>query len=201
MNRVYIHAGGGPVSQRRMLDSLRHGRSFATNGPLLELSVGGRGPGQDLAVEAGATVPVRVSLRSNVPIDHLELVQSGEVVMEMPLAGSRTRLDATVRLKVERSGWALLRARSERAIYPVLDLYPYATTSPVYLTVAGRPARSSADADYFLRWVARLEQTARASRDWNTDAERDAALAMMARARVELQRRRSEAPEAAAGRP
>jgi TolB protein len=201
MNRVYIHAGGGPVSQRRMLDSLRAGRTFATNGPLLELEVAGRGPGQELALRARRTVPVRVSLRSNVPIDHLELVRNGEVGLEIPLAGARTRVDTTVRLPVERSGWVLLRARSDRAIYPVLDLYPYATTSPVYLTVAGRPARSAADADYFLRWVGRLEQTARASRDWNTDAERDTALAAMAQARVELERRRSGEAEAAAGRP
>jgi len=84
----------------------------------------------------------------------------------------------------------LLRARSDRAIEPVLDLYPYGTTSPVYLTVAGAPVRSTEDADYFLRWIDRLEAAVKASRDWNTGAERAATLGLLRRAREEFERRR-----------
>ena len=137
MNRVYVRTGGA-VDQRILLDSLRAGRTFATNGPLLELTVDGRGPGQELRLGSGEhEVRARVSLRSNVAVDHLEIVGQGQVVAEIPLGGDRTRADTTVRLVVRGSGWFLLRARSDRAIYPVLDLYPYATTSPVYVTVAG----------------------------------------------------------------
>jgi hypothetical protein len=75
---------------------------------------------------------------------------------------------------------------------PVLDLYPYATTSPVYLTVAGRPARSAEDAEYFLRWIDRVEVAVQASRDWNSDAERDGTLELIARARAEFEGRRTE---------
>jgi hypothetical protein len=95
-----------------------------------------------------------------------------------------------VTVRVELSGWILLRARSDRAIEPVLDLYPYGTTGPVYLTVGGQPARSAEDAEYFLRWIDRLEAAARASRDWNSDAERDATLALIRRAREEFERRK-----------
>ncbi len=119
-----------------------------------------------------------MSLRSNVPVDHLEIVGNGEVVKEVPLAGDRTRADVEVRLPVTASGWFLLRARSDRAIYPVLDLYPYATTSPVYVTVGGKPARSPVDAAYFVAWIDRLAAAARANADWNTVAERDHALGL-----------------------
>jgi Tol biopolymer transport system component len=187
MNRVYVHTGPG-LDQRRLLDSLRAGRSFATNGPLLALSVDGRGLGEELRLERPGEVRARVRLRSNVPVDHLELVLNGEP-REIPLGADRRGADTTVSLPVERSGWVLLRARSDRAIEPVLDLYPYGTTSPVYLTVAGAPARSAEDAEYFLRWIDRLEAAARASRDWNTAAERDATLALIARAREEFRRR------------
>jgi hypothetical protein len=88
------------------------------------------------------------------------------------------------------SGWFLLRARSDRAIYPVLDLYPYATTSPVYVTVGGKPARSPEDAAYFLAWIDRLEGTARANTDWNTTEERDHTLELIGLAREEFERRR-----------
>ena len=188
MNRVYVHTGPG-LNQRRLLDSLRAGRSFATNGPLLELSVDGRGLGQELRLDQPGAVRARVRLRSNVPVDHLELVLNGDV-REIPLGGKRRAADTTVTVPVERSGWMLLRARSDRAIEPVLDLYPYGTTSPVYLTVAGAPVRSAEDAEYFLRWIARLEAAANANRDWNSDAERAATLALIRRAREEFERRR-----------
>ena len=88
------------------------------------------------------------------------------------------------------SGWFLLRARSDRAIYPVLDLYPYATTSPIYVTVGGRPARSTDDAAYFVAWIDRLAAAARANTDWNTVSERDHALELIGKAREEFDRRR-----------
>jgi hypothetical protein len=53
MNRVFVHTGGA-IGQRALLDSLLAGRTFATNGPLLELSVGGRGVGQELRLPAGS---------------------------------------------------------------------------------------------------------------------------------------------------
>ena len=94
-------------------------------------------------------------------------------------------------IPVRRSGWFLLRARSDRAIYPVLDLYPYATTSPIYVTVGGAPARSAEDAEYFVRWIERLEAAAEASTDWNTPDERDRTLELMERARKEFETRKS----------
>jgi TolB protein len=105
-----------------------------------------------------------------------------------------------VRLPVRESGWLLLRARTDRAVSPVLDLYPYATTSPVYVSVAGRPARSTEDAAYFLRWIARIEAMVRESRDWNTDAERAGTLERIDQARRQFEQRRAEAAALDAGR-
>ena len=193
MNRVYVRTGGA-LSQRRLLDSLRAGRSFATNGPLLEFRLGAGGVGDELRLPAGGQeLPARIRLRSNVPVDHLEIVGNGQVVREIPLTGDRTRADVEVTLPVRSSGWFLVRARSERAIEPVLDLYPYATTSPLYVTVGAAPARSREDAEYFLRWIVRVEDAARSNKDWNTSAERDAALALIGRARAEFEKRREEA--------
>ena len=192
MNRVYVRSGG-PLEHRRWLAALAAGRSFATNGPLLELTVDGRELGQEIALpEGGREVAVRVRLRSNVPVDHLEIVRNGEVVHAVPLAGDRTTASAVVRVPVEHSGWILLRARSDRAIYPVLDLFPYATTSPIYLTLAGRPARSRGDAEYFLAWIDRLRGAVEAHRDWNTEDERREVLETLARAREEFERRAGE---------
>ena len=112
MNRVYVRTGGA-VDQRILLDSLRAGRTFATNGPLLELTVDGRGLGQELRLGPGEhEVRARVSLRSNVAVDHLEIVgngadRRGDSTSRRPHARRHT-----VRLPVRGSGWFLLRARS-----------------------------------------------------------------------------------------
>jgi TolB protein len=198
MNRVYVRSG--VLEQRRLLDSLKAGRSFATNGPLLEFSVENRGVGQELALPAGAhELRAHVSLRSNVPVDHLEIIGNGDVVQQVPLTGDRTRASVDVRLPVRRSGWFLLRARTDRAVYPVLDLYPYATTSPVYVIVGGQPIRSPGDAEYFMAWIDRLAAGVKQHTGWNGKAEQGAVLELLAKARAEFERRtgRVDGPPAA----
>ena len=189
MNRVYVKSGA-PLEHRRWLSALKAGRSFATNGPLVEMTVDGVGLGGEVRLAAGGReVAVSVRLRSNVPVDHLELVQNGHVVRDIPLAADRRSANATVKVPVERSGWLLLRARGDKAAYPTLDLYPYATTSPVYLTVGGAPARSAEDARYFMSWIDRMRASVEAFRDWNSDAERRETLDLLAQARAEYERR------------
>src|SRR5260370_27353443 len=39
MNRVYAHLAEGPVKIEGFLDALKAGRTFATNGPLLDFSL------------------------------------------------------------------------------------------------------------------------------------------------------------------
>jgi TolB protein len=123
MNRVFVRSGA-PLEHRRWLGALKAGRSFATNGPLLEFTLNGRGLGDTLWLNPGEhEVSARVSLRSNVPVDHLEIVGKGMVVREIPLGGNRTEISTTVPLPVDESGWFLLRARTDSAVDPVLDLY------------------------------------------------------------------------------
>ncbi|MEZ0332440.1 MAG: CehA/McbA family metallohydrolase [Gemmatimonadales bacterium] len=192
MNRVFVQSGA-PLEHRRWLAALKSGKSFATNGPLLELSVNGRGLGDEVVLpDGGGEVSVKVRLRSIVPVDHLELVKNGEVVGVIPLEGDRTAGSATLRIPVEQSGWILLRARTDRAIEPVLDLYPYATTSPIYLTVGGRPPRSRSDAEFFMAWIDRTRAAVEGHQDWNTETERKDVLETLAQARAEYERRAVE---------
>jgi TolB protein len=94
-----------------------------------------------------------------------------------------------VALDVAQSGWFVLRARAERPRLPVLDLYPFASTSPVYVEVGGAPTRSAEDAAWFTRWIARVDETARTHAAWNSPREREEALAQIARARAEMEQR------------
>ena len=189
MNRVFVKSGG-PLDHRRWLAALKAGRSFATNGPLLGFTLGGKHLGEELKLPAGKRdLTARVTLHSIVPIDRLEIVRNGEVVAQIPVTGQRTSVSTSVKLPVQESGWYLLRARGDMPAYPILDVYPYATTSPIYVTVGGRPIRSAQDARYFTAWVDRLLEGALANNAWNSDQEKARTLDVIRRARQEFARR------------
>ena len=66
----------------------------------------------------------------------------------------------------------------------MLDLYPYATTSPIYVKVDGSVPKPAEDAAYFVAWIDRTIEDARSNRDWNTDAEKTSVLKMLQQART-----------------
>jgi TolB protein len=67
---------------------------------------------------------------------------------------------------------------------PVLDAFPYATTSPVYVRVVGSEPRSTEDAQYFLAWVDRMISSTESNTNWNTAAEKVAVLDLLRKARA-----------------
>jgi len=170
MDRVYARVAPGRVKVETFFDAVKNGRTVATNGPLLDFSLGGQGIGGELKLAAAqAEVPFRVKMRSIVPVDHLEIVCNGLVVKS--LAG-KDAADVSGTIPLKESGWCVLRASSEKAEYPVLDNYVYATTSPVYVTVGGKRARSPEDAKYFVAWIERTIDTTSQYPDWNSVAEK-----------------------------
>jgi hypothetical protein len=106
------------------------------------------------------------------------------VVRELKLYDDRESVDVEDAIPVSQNGWCLLRAWSEKAEHAVLDAYPYATTSPIYVTVAGSASKPAEDAAYFIAWIDRMIQDARSNRDWNTDAEKTSVLNMLEKARA-----------------
>ncbi len=184
LNRVYAEVAKGPLSIAPWLNSIKQGRTFATNGPLLGFSLGGKKLGDELRLPAGEN-KVRFSgwLRSIVPIDHLEVVCNGKVVRDLKLNADRESADVEDAIDVNRSGWCLLRAWTDKAEHPVLDIYPYATTSPIYISVDGSNFKSKEDAAYFVAWIERLSAAARSNQDWNNDAEKSSVMNMLDAAR------------------
>jgi TolB protein len=132
-------------------------------------------------------VPFTAHLQSIVPLDHFELVCNGSVVREFRLTRSRTAADVSGTLPLRQSGWCVLRASSNHGEYPVLDKYVYATTSPVYVTVAGRRAHSGSDAKYFLAWIDRVAESTTAYPDWNSAEEKAAVLAELKAGRAQFE--------------
>ena len=150
---------------------------------MLFRSLGGQGIGGEVRLEKKQQVHFSAKLFSIVPVDHLQIVCNGKVARELTMNSERTgaHIDGTIPLGA--SGWCVLRAFSDKAEYPILDLYPYSTTSPVYVSVSGAPVRSAADGAYFVAWIDRLISAARSNTSWNTEAEKQSVLSMLQEAR------------------
>jgi hypothetical protein len=109
-------------------------------------------------------------------------VHNGRVVKAFELSGDRTRFDWGGSVDVEAGGWLLLRAYNDEAHPWVLDLYPYATTSPIYVDA---PAPSAPDdAAYFVAWMDRVVEATLARGGWNSEQEKADTLAYLEHARA-----------------
>lgn len=187
MNRVYVNS----PNRAHWTEALRQGKSFATNGPLLGFTLNGQDIGSVIKLPAGKQeLTYSLWLRSIVPIDHLQIIYNGRIAQEIELNGDHTSMDASGKVKAESSGWFVLRAWSEKAIFPVLDIYPYATTSPIYVTVGNQPVRSSQDAGYFLKWIDRVLEEARTHAGYNTEAEKQDTLKTLLDGRAVFEQRK-----------
>jgi hypothetical protein len=85
----------------------------------------------------------------------MEVVYNGKVVASGTLADDKLTSSINTTVMIPRSGWISLRAQGPSHPDHSGGLLE-AHASPVYLEVAGKPAASREDAEYFLKWIERL---------------------------------------------
>ncbi len=189
MNRVYVLTKPGEDSNVARRDrwqaGLLAGNTIASNGPLLGFSVDGQQPGSHIKRPAGEyEFDYSGFMRSIVPVDHLEVIVNGAVVQTIDLDEAATSADFTGRIKVKGSAWILVRAWNDKSHPDVFDLFPFATSNPVFIDVAGTPLWSTEDANYFVRWIDRVKEAVNSHPDFNTDEEKNTILAAINKARA-----------------
>ena len=122
-----------PPTPRSFAEALARGRSFATSGPMIFLSVNGRRPGEIIRFDQAAdtTLDVQVTVASeNYPVRYLELVVNGWVVAREFSARPESSRHLYHRLRVRESLWVAARAYAEAGTE--------AHTNPVYIYVGGK---------------------------------------------------------------
>lgn len=184
LTRVYASIPKAASDTAPWFDALSQGRTFATNGPLLGFTLGGKAVGGELKLPAGENkVSFTSWLRSFVPVDHFEVVCNGSVLRELKLDGDRQTADVEDTITLSQTGWCILRASSDQPERPVLDDYVYASTSPIYVTVEGSVPKPVDDAAFFISWIDRLIEATKINGNWNTTSEKDSTLQMLEQAR------------------
>jgi hypothetical protein len=158
-DRAYVKVEE-PFTYQRWTENLKAGRTFVTNGPMLEFSVDGKTMGDTLRCDGPTEVRAQGRVRSQYPLDRVEVIRNGEVVAAADVTGDGRDVAVDEKLTLNESGWIALRASGPpHPNQPGGSVFGH--TSPIYIEAPGAPLDARADAEYFLTWIDRLWATVR----------------------------------------
>ncbi len=150
---------GAAIDTQAVVAALRKGRSFVTSGPIVELTLGGMRPGDELKTEdADVLGHLRVRAAPWVDVTSIEVVVGGKSVETIavpsrptatgPELGDRAeaearavRYDADISVPVgPESTWVVVVIRGERKmghVLPFMPVAPRAFTNPIFIARPG----------------------------------------------------------------
>ena len=106
-----------PPTRASMVEAVRAGRTFVTNGPLLELEVDGVGIGGELRLEAPGRVPVEARVRFDPErdsIEAVELVVNGVARPLTPTAAGPGEQVFETEVEIVEPSWLALRVSGDK---------------------------------------------------------------------------------------
>jgi Tol biopolymer transport system component len=180
-DRVYVHSGS-PLSYDTWIDGLKAGKSFVTNGPMLTFTVNDKEPGAVLKLGARPGVRVKVTARSQFPLEKAELIYNGQVVATAKLDADKKIASFEGDITLIGGGWLAFRASGPGTADTALPTQN-AHTNPVYIEVGGASPRSPEEAKAFLKWIDKFETALRLRQRFPTQKLRDQALEQLDAAR------------------
>jgi hypothetical protein len=181
-HRVYARLNE-PLTYARWIAAFKRGRTFATNGPMIWLKVNGAEPGDELKLaDAPQQVFVDVKVEANEPPEKIELIVNGRVISPVPRM-----------LRLERSAWIAARATGPWNRMVINDTSLFAHTSPVYVTLGGKPIRSAADARYWQEWITQLMARTQDKGQFSKEEHKNEVLKLFAEGRAVYERMEREA--------
>ena len=143
-----------------------------STGPLLQLEVGGRQPGEEITLPAAAppTLRVKAEAVSIAPLDSLQIIVNGVVVQSIPARGNgQVTFDGAI--PVPDGGWVAARVLGPASKY-FGDDYAFAHTSPVYVVRGNRRYANAADVQFLSQTMDAIWTRVERAR-WRSDADRD----------------------------
>jgi hypothetical protein len=170
--RTYAYLGDD-FSVSAWKQALRDGKTFFTTGPLLDLKIDGKIPGEAVRLPAaGGKVSVKASVQSISPLAKVILYHNGEVLKELTISEDHHSAALEEEIAVESSGWFSLYA--EGPVSKFLDAnYAQAGTNAVRVYVGEHKIRDAKSAEYFVRWIDKLHAMAEEWAWWRSQAEKD----------------------------
>ncbi len=155
-SRTYVDRGGSlgaPFSASQLMQRIREGRSFASNGPILDLTVSDRyRPGDTLSVADGiVSVGIDVWTAAHIEASAVQLYVNGKPqnapTRSIPHPTAR-HLRADLELQLEGDAFLVAEVRGTKDLSPLVQrrssadgsdagVMPYALTNPIFIDVDG----------------------------------------------------------------
>jgi hypothetical protein len=154
--RVYVRPEAR-LSYESWMQSLKQGRSFVTNGPMLRLNVNGLEPGGRIPVDRKATAVVKARASSQVPFDRLEIIVNGEVADSAGSTEDRRSAEVTFHYPVRESAWVAARCIGKSHSELFYSHPVFAHTNPVYIQQGEDRIGKAESARYLLGFLRKLE--------------------------------------------
>jgi hypothetical protein len=169
-NRVFVQVEGS-FTYESWIAGLRAGRTFVSNGPLLELRVNGQGPGASVTTEG--TLQVSANVVSRLPFERVQIVYNGEVVGEQT-AWNNSEAKLEREFQVDRGGWIAARVSGGGKTHAGFTVFAH--TSPIYVRVDGTPDRRAEAAGAFVDEIEDSIRSIRKHYAFAKDADRALAI-------------------------
>lgn len=150
---LYNGKKGDNLDWPALAQAMKKGRSFATNGPLVEFKINDKYIPGDFMTTARREVNISIKVQSApwVSVDEVRLIINGERKIIFPLKyqeKSILKFLEEVGLKLKKDSYIIVEVLGKKSLYPVLQraarggefenaTLPYALTNPIFIDVDG----------------------------------------------------------------
>ena len=137
--RYYVKTKGPNFDLDAWYRNFLEGRTFITNGPMVDLTVNGAGLGEEVHVPRGSKLRIEANARLNPDLDKLdklELIVLGDSVKTQMADGKSDHVEMKTELIADHSMWIAVKATGKRQLPGNITV---AHTAPVYVVVGDEP--------------------------------------------------------------
>jgi hypothetical protein len=188
--RTYVQTGGR-IDFESFKTAMRNGRVFITGGPILQITVEGKVPGDTIRLPAGGgTIRIRAELASTQPLNELQLIHNGKPVdaaVRRNSGGPVHRWSIEHNLTLTVSSWIAAAGNGTRI--QSLGYDAKAHTGVVRVLVDDQPVRVRDDLAHLVAKLDEQHEHYRKEGSYASAADRVHALKLIARARDTLRER------------
>ena len=152
----------GPLTYESWIEGVRRGRTFVTNGPILDFRVEGRDIGEDVVVPETGRVRVEGRVRFDPARDNvrmLELIEGGRVLRSFLRQGTDSEIQCQLDVEITEVTWLALRVTGTK-VGEAREAPTMAHTGAIYVSPENAAPLSEGPRAKALAhvWIARLKE-------------------------------------------
>lgn len=150
---LYQEGKGDALDSAALVEAIRKGKAFVSNGPILEFRVNNRYTFGDsfTAKDGKVTIDLEVSSSPWVYVDEVKIIVNGERKIVFPVNAQENNIHkykGQINLTFDRDSWIVVEVLGKKTLYPVVQqrssegflreaALPYALGNPVFVDVDG----------------------------------------------------------------